>query len=369
MKFNPIRSIVSATLAALALVACGGGDSDTPERVTFGKMVSFGDSLSDVGSYRTPALAAAYGGGKYTVNGAGDSVWTERVAAELGLPAPCAAQTGLQASGPFADLAAAVTNVAGCYCYAQGGSRVTNPVGPWNAALLLLTPPNTQGYLGQLTKPLIEQMQRHLAASGGAFAADDLVTVFAGGNDVFMNLATVSATVAAGGNAAAAGQAAVNAMGLAGGELAAYIKALLVAKGAKQIVVVKLPDVSKTPFGASVDQATRDLIEMMSFTFNAFLEEGLKGVSEVLVVDAYTSVRKQWTNPAAYGLTNLAIPACATFAPAGQPVSLFCSSATLNPAVDVATSAFADGVHPTPKGHQLLADDVLAAMRTRGWAP
>ena len=41
-----------------------------------------------------------------------------------------------------------------------------------------------------------------LAAVGGRFASDDLVTVMAGGNDVFMQLAAVSATVAAGGDAA-----------------------------------------------------------------------------------------------------------------------------------------------------------------------
>jgi outer membrane lipase/esterase len=270
-------------------VACGGGDNDNPPPlVTFSRMVSFGDSLSDVGSYRTPVLAAAYGGGKYTINdiaGGTDKIWTERIAEALNLPAQCAAQTGLESSGPFAALAAPVTNVPGCYSYAQGGSRVTNEVGPWNKDLLLLTPPDTTGYLGQLTTPIVEQIKSHLAASGGAFAADDLVTISGGGDDLFSNVSALLRTVQAGGDPTAAGQAAVAAMAQAGGELAAYVKALVVGMGAKQVVIFTLPDVSESPDLASADQATRDLVQMMSFTFNAYLGDGLKGVPEVLLVD------------------------------------------------------------------------------------
>ena len=92
---------------------------------------------------------------------------------------PCAAQTGLESSGPLAAFAQAAAPHAGCYGYAQGGARVTNPVGPGNAALLALG--DSSGALGQLTKPVVEQIGRHLAAVGGSFAADDLVTVMAGG--------------------------------------------------------------------------------------------------------------------------------------------------------------------------------------------
>jgi phospholipase/lecithinase/hemolysin len=372
MKLKAFRAFGLAAIAALLLASCGGGGDSNPPLVTFSRMVSFGDSLSDVGSYRTPAVAAAYGGGKYTINdiaGGTDKIWTERIAQALGLPAQCAAQTGLESSGPFAALAAPVTNVPDCYSYAQGGSRVTNPVGPWNKGLLLLTPPDPRGYLGQLTKPVVEQIQRHLAASGGAFAADNLVAVAAGGDDVFENLVTVASTVAAGGNATAAGQAAVAAMAQAGGELAAYIKALIVGKGAKQVVVLTLPDVGETPDSAPLDQPTRDLLEMMSFTFNAYLVDGVKGVPEVLLVDGYALFRDVVRNPARYGLDNATEVACADFPPAGRPYSLFCSTATLKPGVDPSRLAFADGSHPSPKGSQIIADAALAAMRQRGWAP
>jgi outer membrane lipase/esterase len=374
MKLKAFRAFGLAAIAALVSVACGGGDDDNPPPlVTIGRMVSFGDSLSDVGSYRTPVVAAAYGGGKYTINdiaGGTDKIWTERVAEALNLPAQCAAQTGLESSGPFAALAAPVTNVPGCYSYAQGGSRVTNPVGPWNKDLLLLTPPDARGYLGQLTKPIVEQIQRHLAASGGAFAADDLVTLSGGGDDLFENMAALLRTVQAGGDPTAAGQAAVAAMAQAGGELAAYVKALIVGKGAKQVVIFTLPDVSESPDAASFDHATRDLVQMMSFTFNAYLADGLKGIPEVLLVDGYAMFQDVVRNPARYGLDNATEVACADLpAPIGRPYSLFCSTATLKPGIDASRLAYSDGSHPSQKGSQIIADTALAAMRQRGWAP
>ena len=65
-----VRSWGLSAVAALVLAACGGGgDGDQTPRVTYSALVSFGDSLSDVGTYGTVALKAATGGGKYTVNG------------------------------------------------------------------------------------------------------------------------------------------------------------------------------------------------------------------------------------------------------------------------------------------------------------
>ncbi|MBP7414077.1 MAG: hypothetical protein KA932_09405, partial [Giesbergeria sp.] len=59
----PLARWALPVLAAAALAACGG--SDEPR---YTSMVNFGDSLSDVGSYRVGSVAAL-GGGKFTVNG------------------------------------------------------------------------------------------------------------------------------------------------------------------------------------------------------------------------------------------------------------------------------------------------------------
>src|SRR5450755_3132017 len=89
----------SAMLMTLILVGCGGGGSDVPAKPKFTAQVSFGDSLSDVGSYKV-GIVAALGGGQFTINAASavpatPTNWTEMTAPKFGLAAPCAAETGL----------------------------------------------------------------------------------------------------------------------------------------------------------------------------------------------------------------------------------------------------------------------------------
>ena len=364
-----VRSWSVSAIAAVMLAACGGGgDGDQSPRVSYTQMVSFGDSLSDIGTYGTAALKAATGGGKYTVNGTDGKNWTELLAATLKVSAPCPAQTGLESSGPLAGFAEAVTNHAGCFNFAQGGARVTNPVGPANKALIALG--DTSGYVGQMTDPVVNQINRYLAGQqGNVFSGNELVTVLAGGNDVFMNLATFSATVGAGGDATAAGTAAVTAMGVAGAELAGYIKALMIAKGAKHVVVVTLPDVSQTPFAYELPASVQSLINTMVTTFNAQLTAGLQGTSGVLVVDAYTQGRAQTANLAQYNVSNATTPACDLTYLAAHVFasSLVCSTATTLANTDVSHYQFADKVHPTPYGYSLLAKYVTDQMIKAGW--
>lgn len=360
-----VRSWGLSALAALMLAACGGGgDGDQNPRVSYSALVSFGDSLSDVGTYATPALVAATGGGKYTVNGPEGRNWTQLLAAQLRVAAPCPAVTGLNASGPLAVFAQATTPHPECTNYAQGGARVTEAVGPGNAALLNFG--DTSGYVGQLTHPLVAQINAHLAK--GPFTGNELVTVLAGGNDVFMNLATFAASVAAGQDPTVAGGAAVTAMGTAGAQLAGYINTLIVGNGARRVAVLTLPDVSQTPLGYSQDAQVQALINQMVVTYNAQLTAGLASTPGVLVVDAYTQNRLQVASPVQYGVTNLTTPAC-NLTLLEQTVfasSLVCSTQTLI-AGDTSRYAFADEVHPTPYGYKLLAQFVTDQLLKAGW--
>ncbi len=404
-----------ALLTAAVLAGCGGSSSggDQSTKIKFSSQVSFGDSLSDVGTYAVGTVAALKGG-KYNVNDV-DSTgknnaknWTELMAAQLGLPAPCPAQTGLNglASQGFS---VPVVNHAGCTSYAQGGARVTNPVGPGNKLL-----GGSNAVLGQLTVPVVTQIQNHLALNGGKFSGNEIVFVMAGGNDVFIQLATLSAGATAAGTAAvtpaavqaqivkdiasgkcvpadaqatncqaaagatvgAAGAAAyvqatapaiVTAMGTAGAELAGYVKTLIVGNGAKYVTVVNLPDVSQTPLGLGSDAATQGLINTMVTTFNAQLKAGLDGNANVLYVDAYTVNRDQAANPAIYGLTNVTTPAC-DLTPAKNPLgsSLVCNKSNTI-AANVDNYEYADSVHPTPYGYLLLARYVSKEMIVKGW--
>jgi phospholipase/lecithinase/hemolysin len=209
-------SFALALLTAAVLAACGGNGpsaGDQAPKTKFSSQITFGDSLSDVGTYAVGGVAAN-GGGQYTINGNNTSVsaeltgknYTQLVAAQLGLPTPCAAQTGLlgtPSTNPALNFSVPVTDHLECFNYAQGGSRVTNPIGPGNKAL---DKPGTAISLGQMTVPVVQQIANHLARAsvGGKFKGDELVIVMAGGNDVLEQLGELSAgATAAGGTALA----------------------------------------------------------------------------------------------------------------------------------------------------------------------
>lgn len=192
-----------AVLAATVLAGCGGASGgDQALKVKYTAQVSFGDSLSDVGSYAVGTVAAK-GGGKFTINGDNTKInpeltgknWTEHLAAQFGLAAPCAAETGLEGNAAQ-GLAVARVKHAGCYGYAMGGSRVTNPVGPNNKL--------TGSELGALTVPVVTQIANHLAVSGGKFSGTEAVFVMAGGNDVLYQLGVLQAGATAAGKTAGA---------------------------------------------------------------------------------------------------------------------------------------------------------------------
>ncbi|WP_229219139.1 SGNH/GDSL hydrolase family protein [Duganella sp. BJB1802] len=194
-------ALAAMTLAVLA--GCGGTDpkpGDQTLKVKYSSQVSFGDSLSDVGSYAVGTVALLKGG-KFTINGDNTAVastltgknWTELVAAQLGVAAPCAAVTGLDGDASKGFSVPQVAH-AGCYGYAQGGARVTNPVGPGNKL--------TGNPLGALTIPVVTQVANHLKAVGGKFKGDEMVFVMAGGNDLLFLLTKLGNDATAAGTAA-----------------------------------------------------------------------------------------------------------------------------------------------------------------------
>ena len=155
MKLRQWMGVASAALA-LGLAACGGesdqGGNSNIARVQ--RMVVFGDSLSDAGTY-TP-VAQAVGGGKFTTNPG--PVWAETVASQMGV-----------------ELTPAVMGYAnqvqscpkpGCFDYAQGGSRVTDPngIGHNNGA-------------GALTYPIKQQLANFYAASNNTFNGLSLIHI------------------------------------------------------------------------------------------------------------------------------------------------------------------------------------------------
>ena len=375
MRF--VKQLALGSITALLLAACGGG-SEQAAKVTYSSVVSFGDSLSDPGAYKVGPIALA--GGMFTVNGitgaigastAPSYVWPQLVAAAIVGTPSCAARVGF---------AGAIAPVPGCTNYAQGGSRVTDANGSGHST-------------GALTEPVVAQIQNFLAlpANAGKFKGTELITVQGGANDMFAqaDILTAAATAAgtaagyaaalAGLDASAAGAAAAAAyangtgagialanMSTAGKELADAVKYML-ANGAKKIVVLNIPDASQTPYGVSAGPQQQPLILAMTQSFNARLKAELAGVSGVLFIDAFAENQKQFSTPAQFGLTNVKDKVCKVDSvtnPTGS--SLFCNPTNVI-AGDTSRYLFADGVHPTPYGHKLLAQFVNKELVLAGW--
>ena len=394
------RSALWALLGSVLLAACGGDDVTVPgttpptgaptAKGNFTSLVSFGDSLSDQGSY-APATSlsgngqAPFFGGKFTVNldHNGGTIWVENLATTLGL-AVFPAEMGFAGQSVKCPVKFVVPAAAAlCTSYGQGGSRVTNPAGIGN-----------NGGAGALTVPMVKQIDNHLAAFGGKFNATDLIVVWGGNNDVFVQFGAFGAAAAAIQADAMAGKigadeankrlydaqtAAQEGMKRAAQELTGYVRDKILAKGGKYVTVFNLPDSSLTPFGSTLPVEARGVLTTLVDTFNLWLRDGLGG-QPVKLVDQNTAGKAVYANPGQYGLTVNTVPTCdatAISAITGGAVtdgsSLFCNGTPgvgyygLRAGANLNTWQFADGVHPTPGGHKVISDYVTSQLRAFGW--
>ena len=482
--------MISTVLAAALVTACGGGGGDSLTPVNTGgvtKVVTFGDSLSDVGSYAFAAIEK--GGGRFTVNGAGPRIWTEFLAQSYGIT--------LTPNEYITDAGAQI-NPAGT-AYAEGGARVnprsTSPIKPILDASL---PPDNQVF-GFLTNPTAGTATAACTATGlfqsryglnpnspvtgidannpsnlagcivgtdlalsdaqraalndnagiGFFVSDDsgvsaaltfsgapapstavfartglttrptekqvasfltsnptgnsntLITMLAGANDLFFVAGAVSSGLPLQNGQLLSGAIAV--------EVAKQVKSLQQA-GYSKILVGNLPDIGKTPLPIlqtfpGNPAAAQGLYTALSVAYNTALDACLSNTSCPGVVDAnfsfdsnkvlafdtkslFDDVAADITRGAAdkkYGIAALG-PACnvgkansvngGTFygfsSSQSLPLkttnsSLFCNSGDLVSAGADSLAIFADAVHPTPVVHNIFANAVLAALRTKGW--
>ncbi len=389
------RSLAPLALAAALLAACGGGDPDVPgsgspsgaptTKGNFSALISFGDSLSDVGTYSPAPAQFNIAGGKFTTNSSTGTIWVENVATALGLLVT-PAQVGFNGQSVSCPAAANPNPVIAksCTAYGQGGSRVTDPNGVGHD-------PATGG--GALTVPVATQIANHLAspAFGGRFADTDLVMVYAGSNDVFTQFGIFAAKAAqiqaqAGSGAITADQAnaalfqaqteAQLGMKQAAFELAALVKTQILAKGGKYVAVMTLSDIADTPFGNSAQVApARGVLTDLSRIFNLWLRDQLTG-APVQIIDTFALFKDLTANATQLGFTNITLPACdgvkiaaATANNVTDGSSLFCGPASLRdtPPASATTWFFADSVHPTTGGHKAISDAFLAQLRAFGW--
>jgi outer membrane lipase/esterase len=389
-----IKSWSLSLVAALLLAACGGSDPDVPgsgspsgaptTKGAFTAVVSFGDSLSDVGTY-APATSLAgngtapYFGGKFTTNSATSTIWVENLAASMGLRVT-PAEVGFAGTSVKCPAAATPALAGTCTGYGQGGSRVTDPNGIGKTG-------------GALTVPLVTQIANHLARFG-SFRDSDLILVYGGNNDVLLQFNAFATSAAAIQADAAAGRigadqanvalfnaqtAAEAEMKKAAQELVGYVRTQILARGGKYVAVMTLSDIADTPFGNSLPATARPVLSALSLVFNLWLRDGLTG-QPVQLIDTYALGKESYANPARYGIVNNTVPACdatkigaVTRGAVTDGSSLFCNATPgapyngLRAGADVNSWQFADGVHPTTGGHKIISDAFGAQLRSFGW--
>ena len=207
------------------------------------RIVVFGDSLSDVGTYKVGAIAEV-GGGKFTTNPG--PVWTETIGLLLGARVT-----------PFRQGFAGTSVGTGGTGFAMGGARVSQQPG------IDCNPDATGNCTAALTIPVRQQITDYLAANNDRFTRDQLVFLLAGANDILFQLGVFQAKVAIGMPVEQATNEALAAVRQAALELVGEVQRIL-GKGATRVVVLNVPDISDTPFGKAPTTApVRSLIAGM----------------------------------------------------------------------------------------------------------
>jgi phospholipase/lecithinase/hemolysin len=330
---DKIRAVVFAMTISM-LAACGGnggssnGGAATPAGGINLQIVSFGDSLSDVGTYAP--IASAVGGGRFTTNPG--QVWTQDVAQYYGDTLSAAFTID------FTHKLSAQSGLG----YAEGGSTVATPADQYD----FLT-----DIIGDIEMPVSQQVSSYLGAHG-SFNANQLVLVWAGANDVLR----------AGSLPAAAQTVASAATTLA------QLVGQIVQGGATHVVVVNLPDIGLSPVGiASSDGGANltQLSQLFNDTLNTALQtDGLQ--SRVIQIDSYTWLNQITANFQANGfaVSNTGQACDATKTP--DDTALLCSPATYVSANADQTYMFADDLHPTTHLHALFARYVEQQIANSG---
>lgn len=321
-------AVVFAMTASL-ISACGGGGGGggasngsvaQPAGGVQLQVVSFGDSLSDVGTYAP--IAGAVGGGRFTTNPG--QVWTQDVAQYYG-DTLTAAYT--------IDIAHRL-NAQNGLGYAEGGATVATPANLYNFL---------SDVIGNIEMPVNQQLSSYLSAHG-SFNPNQLVLVWAGANDVLRAGTPPTATQTV--------------------ETAATTLAQLVGQivqnGGAHVVVVNVPNIGLSPKGiASADGGANltQLSQLFNDTLNSALQSGgLQG--KVIEIDSFSWTNQIFANFQANGFTvsNTGQACSPTKTP--DDTSLLCSRATYVSADADQAYMFADDLHPTTHMHTLFAQFV-----------
>ena len=310
-------ALLAAGVVFSLLTGCGA--STTASALVPTRLVSFGDSFSDLGQQS---------GNKYTVNDGSVNNWLSEVAVGYGL-----------------TLTPSSTGGTG---YARGLARIN-------------TATDAAGNTG--TPSVKQQIDAFLV--NDHFGENDVVFINGGSSDIVAEMNAVTA----GRQTQAQMQSNVQ---QAGKDLASQV-IRLIDSGANYIVVVGTYNLGQTPWATSIAQNA--LLSNMSTKFNeAMLVPIVSLGKHVLYVDStyYLNLLSNPLSAPAYGLANAVDPVCTSVDPGtgigigtNQVNSLLCTGTTIVSGATLGTYTFADALNFTPMVHKLFGDYAYTRVRAR----
>jgi outer membrane lipase/esterase len=314
------------------LVAAMAASSATAWGYNYGGIYFFGDSLTDAGAFTNLVGPAA---NKFTTNPG--TVWAQNLGDRYGL-----------AVTPGYSLSLATTQFTptGGNDYAVGGARNASTPGVFS-----LTGANQAlgAAIAANIPPVSSQVSTNLGQTTGIADPRALYAFWSGANDVFYQAGVVGAM------GVGALQQAGTAVAIAAGDEVKQI-GILRAAGARNILVIALPDMGATPYGQSDPANTGLLLTQFSYVYNNALVQALTsaGITQIAYLDPRPLLADIMARPAAWGITNISIPAC------GAASSLGCGPAQQIPGSS--NYLFADGVHPSAFTHRIISDWVYSSL-------
>lgn len=297
---------LTKTMLAIALCSAGIAHANDYNSVTF-----FGDSLTD-GGYFSPITQGALGlaeSGQFTTNP--DNVWATSFAQQLGTTAVANTVGGQMGNN-----------------YAIGGARAGQDV--------------INNSFGTDIPIVSVNSQANSYLANNRVDPNGLYVVWAGANDLL-----------------AVTENPANAQAIIGSAVGSQIATISALKnsGANYILVPNIPDVGLTPSAIAQGPTAQ---AQSTFITNLYNQSMLSGVAatgaNIIPLDTFSLLQQVSANPARYGFTNVTTPACGTIS------SLLCGSNNLVTPNANNSYFFADGIHPTGRAHQLVADYAAAVV-------
>lgn len=277
--------------------------------VSFDNIYVFGDSFSDNGNlYKANGGVVPPSPPYYQGRSSNGPVWAEYLAQDLGL-------TPDQS-----------TNLA----YGGASSGLYNFAAPSSLPSLYLT-------------GLLSQVDNFTAASESV-DPNALYIVWAGGNDFLF------------GGVTAPSQPVMN-ISTAVGSLAAV--------GAKNIMVVNLPNLGNLP--GTINSTASSFLSYLTTEYNASLATSLETLSQqlsgvnIISFDVNSLFNQVFANPGQYGFTNVTDSCIGNSGLAILPASSTSDACNTNPS----EFFFWDSIHPTTTAHEIIAENAYSLLEAQ----